>query len=121
MIRGVRGAITVKENLEDDILTSTERLLRTIIERNDIVAENVASVLISATDDLTATFPAKALRRLEDWTYVPVMCMRELEIPSGIRNCVRVMIHLNTDVPQSEINHVYLEGAVILRPDLFNN
>ncbi|SFA98548.1 MULTISPECIES: chorismate mutase [unclassified Bacillus (in: firmicutes)] len=120
MIRGVRGAITMKENLEEDILAGTERLLRTMIERNGIVADNVASVLISATDDLNATFPAKALRRLEDWTYVPVMCMKELEIPNGIRKCVRIMIHLNTDVPQSEVKHVYLDGAVILRPDLLN-
>jgi len=32
--------------------------------------------------------------------------------------CIRVMLHVNTNKPQDEINHIYLNNAVVLRPDL---
>jgi chorismate mutase len=120
MIRGVRGAITVKENTADEIVSATEILLQTMIEQNAISAEDVASIFISATDDINSTFPAKALRSLKDWTFVPVICMRELAIPDALSKCVRVMMHVNTEKTQAEIVHAYLQGAVGLRPDLAN-
>lgn len=118
MLRGVRGAITIKENIEGEIVDATERLLREMVKQNGIKAEDVASVFISATEDIDAVFPAKALRRLDGWTYVPVMCMREIPVVNSLKKCIRVMIHLNTDKSQQEVKHVYLEDAVILRPDL---
>ncbi|WP_079509551.1 chorismate mutase [Mesobacillus jeotgali] len=118
MIRGVRGAITVSKNDENEITLAAERLLRDMIDSNQIVPDDVASIFISATDDVDAAFPAKALRNLEGWTYVPVMCMKELAIPGSLQMCIRAMIHVNTQKKQDEIRHVYLEGAVGLRPDL---
>jgi chorismate mutase len=120
MIRGVRGAITVDCNSEEVIISATEELLKQVIEGNNILPEQVASVFISTTDDLNAAFPARALRKFPGWTYVPVMCMRELEVPNALPLCVRVMLHVNTAVPQEEIVHVYLGGAKVLRPDLGN-
>ena len=32
--------------------------------------------------------------------------------------CIRVLVHWNTDLPQSEIQHIYIRDAVKLRPDL---
>lgn len=118
VIRGVRGAITVNENNESEIITATEQLLRKMIEENTIDPNSVASVFISVTGDLTTTFPAKALRLIDGWTYVPVMCMTEIPVPSSLKKCIRVMMHVNTNVPQDEINHIYLGGAITLRPDL---
>lgn len=118
MIRGIRGAITVDTNKEEEILDATERLLREMVKQNDIHADDVASVFVSATEDITAAFPAKALRRLDGWTYVPVMCMRELSIENSLERCIRVMMHVNTNKSQQEIQHIYLEKAVVLRPDL---
>jgi chorismate mutase len=120
MIRGVRGAITVDCNSEEVIISATEELLKQVIEGNNILPEQVASVFISTTDDLNAAFPARALRKFPGWTYVPVMCMRELAVPNALPLCVRVMLHVNTAVPQEEIVHIYLEGAKVLRPDLDN-
>jgi chorismate mutase len=120
MIRGVRGAITVDCNTEEAIMSATEELLHQVIEGNKILPEQVASVFISTTEDLNAAFPAKALRKFAGWTYVPVMCMRELQVPNSLPMCVRIMMHVNTAVPQEEIVHVYLEGAKVLRPDLGN-
>jgi chorismate mutase len=118
MIRGVRGAITIQENNEEEIIASTKRLLDEMIEANRISPESVASVFISVTDDVTATFPAKAMRLLEGWMYVPVMCMKEITVPTGIKLCIRVMMHVNTELGQADIEHIYLEEAVLLRPDL---
>ncbi|MGY4112315.1 chorismate mutase [Aeribacillus composti] len=118
LIRGVRGAITVSENNEEQIVESTERLLREMIRLNNIAPEQVASVFISATNDLNACFPAKALRNIEGWKYVPVTCMQEIAVEGALEKCVRVMMHINTEAAQNDICHVYLEKAKILRPDL---
>ncbi|MGG0716699.1 chorismate mutase [Robertmurraya massiliosenegalensis] len=118
MIRGVRGATTIEENVEQEIVTSTETLIREMIAVNEIEAENVASVFISVTDEIDGTFPAKALRSIEGWTYVPVMCMREIPVKNALKSCIRVMIHINTEKSQTEIKHIYLEKAISLRPDL---
>ncbi|MDP4083876.1 MAG: chorismate mutase [Bacillota bacterium] len=121
MIRGVRGAITVEGNQAEEIIFSTEELIAKMIEMNQIDPKFVASVFISTTADLTATFPAKALRKFEGWTFVPVMCMREMDVPSSLDMCIRVMMHINTEVSQEHIHHVYLRKAIALRPDLNNN
>ena len=118
MIRGLRGAITVEKNEEAEIHATTERLLRKMIDNNQISPDLVASVFISATHDLTAGFPARALRELNGWKYVPVMCMQEMVVPESLKMCVRVMMHINTEKGQEQLKHIYLEGAKVLRPDL---
>jgi len=119
--RGVRGAITINENTESEILQATDRLLRKMIQENEIMPEQVASVFISVTDDITNAFPAKAMRTIEGWSYVPVMCMKEITVDSALQKCIRIMMHINTAKSQQEINHIYLEEAVSLRPDLIEN
>ncbi len=116
--RGVRGAITVIEDTEAEVLQATDRLLRNMIEANGIEPEQVGSVFISVTDDITNAFPARAMRAIDGWSYVPVMCMKEMSVPNALQKCIRVMMHLNTNKGQREINHIYLEKAVSLRPDL---
>ncbi|HEO8422596.1 chorismate mutase [Niallia sp. FSL W8-0635] len=118
MIRGVRGAITVENNAEIEILTATETLVREMINSNNIKANDVASVFLSVTDDINAAFPAKVIRMQEDWTYVPVMCMKEIAVPHSLEKCIRIMMHWNTELSQDEIQHIYLEKAIQLRPDL---
>ncbi|WP_147533785.1 chorismate mutase [Bacillus marasmi] len=118
MIRGVRGAITVKEDNEAELVSATEKLIRQMIEENQITADQVASILFTVTNDLKAAFPAKAVRLIEGWRYVPVMCMQEIPVPDSLKKCIRVMMHVNTNTAQEDIMHVYLEGAEVLRPDL---
>ncbi|MGM9928152.1 MAG: chorismate mutase [Bacillus sp. (in: firmicutes)] len=118
MMRGVRGATTVINNIEQEIVANTEELLLAMIESNGITPESVCSVIVSSTEDLTAAFPAKAVRSLEGWNYVPVMNVREIAVPDALEKCVRVMLHWNTEKEQQQIEHVYLREAVVLRPDL---
>ena len=116
--RGIRGAITVERNEEADILEATGRLLAKIVEENDVRPEDICSVLISVTQDLDATFPAKAVRDLPGWELVPLMCAVEIPVKGGLPKCIRMMVTVNTEKSQREIVHVYLNDAVRLRPDL---
>jgi chorismate mutase len=118
MIRGIRGATTVSADQPEEILRETKRLILEMNEKNKIDPENVASVIISTTNDLSSAFPAKAVRTIENWTYVPIMGTREMDVPGGLPLCIRVMMHVNTEVSQKEIEHVYLNEATKLRPDL---
>ncbi|MFC4324176.1 chorismate mutase [Litchfieldia salsa] len=118
MIRGVRGATTVAENNDVEIIKATDELVKEMISKNHIAATDVAQVLISVTNDLDAVFPAAALRKIEGWSFVPVMCMQEIPVPNSLRKCIRVMMTVNTSIPQENINHIYLGNAVSLRPDL---
>ncbi|MEI5907193.1 chorismate mutase [Bacillus spongiae] len=122
MIRGVRGATTVEYDKELEIIEETTSLLTKMIEANQIQADDVASVFISVTEDLTSTFPAKALRNFTGWNLVPVMCMQEIPVPNSLEKCIRIMIHVNVDreLPQKDIVHIYSRNAKKLRPDLSN-
>lgn len=116
--RGIRGATTVTKNEEAEILRETVILLREIVERNDVIAENISNVWITMTNDLDATFPARAIREIEGWEMVPLMCSTEIPVKGSLPQCIRLMVQINTDKSQREIRHVYLNEAQKLRPDL---
>ncbi|WP_163583397.1 chorismate mutase [Gracilibacillus saliphilus] len=118
MIRGIRGATTVKNNDAEEIVQTTKEMIEVMARVNEIDPETIASVMISVTSDLNATFPAKALRLIDGWKYVPVMCMPEIDVPGSLPKCIRVMMTVNTSKSQKEIEHIYLNDAVKLRPDL---
>jgi chorismate mutase len=119
--RGIRGAITVEHNTADEILEATRSLLETIVEKNALSADNLrhdmVSIIFTMTKDLDALYPAVAARHM-GWTNVPLLCMQELAIAGSLKRCIRVLVHWNTDRMQSEMRHIYLGGAQILRPDL---
>lgn len=121
MIRGIRGAITVSADQPAEILQETRRLIMEMAKGNNVDPDDVASVIISTTTDISSAFPAKAVRTIENWTYVPVMCTHEMDVPGSLPLCIRVMMHVNTSVPQKEIQHIYLNEAMKLRPDLIKN
>ncbi|AIQ75469.1 MULTISPECIES: chorismate mutase [Paenibacillus] len=116
--RGIRGATTVINNEETEILRETVVLLREIVERNDVIAEDISNVWITMTNDLDATFPARAIREIEGWEMVPLMCSTEIPVKGSLPMCIRLMVQFNTDKSQREIRHVYLNEAQKLRPDL---
>ncbi|MDF9760775.1 chorismate mutase [Peribacillus simplex] len=118
MIRGIRGATTVEKDSEMEVIAAVEKLMAEIIQVNEIDPDMVASVFFSATDEIRSVFPAKALRKFEGWTYVPVTCMKEIPVSNSLPFCIRVMIHVNTAKSQKEIQHIYQAGATVLRPDL---
>ncbi len=116
-LRALRGAITCNENTKQEIEEKTQRLVKELLARNELEHDDLVSVVFTATDDLTAEFPAAAARSvgLGD---IPLLCARELAIDDGKPMCIRVLVHCYTERPRDELHHVYLEGARTLRDDL---
>ena len=117
-LRGIRGATTVTANSRAEILEATEELLGEMIARNRIDRREVASVWFTTTPDLNAEFPAVAARRTFDWNNAALMCGHEMQVPGALPSCLRILLHVNTPLRQDEVEHVYLRGARVLRPDL---
>ena len=114
--RGVRGATTIEANTGPAILEATRDLLERVIAANHIDQEDVASAWFTTTPDITAEYPAVAARQL-GWHDAALMCSHEMAVPHGLPMCIRVLIHWNTTRRLSEIQHIYIRGAVNLRPD----
>lgn len=119
MCRGVRGAITVSSNQEDEILTATRELLAALVSANGIEVDDIASIYFTTTTDLDSTYPAYAARQL-GWFDMALLCGHEMAVPGGLVRCIRVLIHWNTTKTAKEISHVYLRDARTLRPDRSN-
>lgn len=116
-VRAVRGAICVAEDTAEAVLSSTERLLSNILQRNAIESHDIVSVFFTATDDLVSAFPAEAARRMGLGS-VPLMCAREIPVVGSMPRVVRVLLHFHTSRGPAEILPVYLDGAGSLRDDL---
>lgn len=114
--RGVRGAITAEENTADAILAAAHELLTALIEANQIDPDDVGSMIMTTSSDLNAEYPAIAARRL-GWTDVAILCGHEMDVPHGLKKCVRILIMWNTRRTAQEIQHVYIGEAQSLRPD----
>jgi len=112
----VRGAVKVGSNDVEAILGATEELMRELMDRNGIAAEQMVSCLFTATDDLNAEFPAVAARKL-GLGAVPLLCTRELDVRNAMRGVIRVMAHYYAPTDHSP-QHTYLGKAQELRADL---
>lgn len=116
-VRALRGATTLDVDTPEHMQERVVALLDELLHRNDIDHDALISILFTATEDLTSTFPATAARA-QGLGDVPLICARELSIEGATPMCVRVMVHLTTDRARDELHHVYLEGARGLRDDL---
>jgi chorismate mutase len=118
-IRGVRGAISAEANTCEAILAAVDTLMRAIIAANALEEDDIASILFSTTPDLTACYPAKAVRDM-GWTNVAMLGFQEMGVPDAVPYCIRVLIHWNTETSMQTIKHIYLGRAEVLRPDWKN-
>jgi chorismate mutase len=116
-VLAVRGAIQVDADERDLILQATAELVSEVMSRNELTTDDVISVIFTATPDLTSEFPALAARKL-GFHEVPLLCASEIDVPHALPRVIRLMAHLQTDRPRSEIQHVYLRGATALRVDI---
>ncbi|MCC7004082.1 MAG: chorismate mutase [Gemmatimonadaceae bacterium] len=116
-VRAVRGATTVGADDPTLIREAVTELLEAILNDNDIVPADVISAVFTATPDLISEFPAHAAR-LFGWTDIPLLCAQELPVHGALPRCIRVMLHAESRRQRSEIRHVYLRDAILLRADL---
>ena len=116
-VRAVRGAIQVDGDSREQILEGSAELVRAVLERNELAADDIISIVFTATPDLTAEFPAYAARLL-GLTDVPLLCASEIAVPGALPRTLRLLAHVDTPRPRAELRHVYLRGAAALRTDL---
>ena len=113
----MRGATQLDADDRDHMLERVAEMVLDAMEANGLVVDDFISVIFTATSDLVSEFPAYAARQL-GFGEVPLLCARELEIESSMPRVVRMLAHVETDLPRADITHVYLHGAVHLRRDL---
>ena len=116
-LRAIRGATTVVSDDASLIREATRELLATLLRENELAVDDIVSVLFTMTPDLRGDFPAYAAREM-GWLDVPLLCMAEIDVPGALGRCIRVLIHVMSERPKSEIRLAYLRDAVTLRPDL---
>jgi chorismate mutase len=116
-VRAVRGATQLDEDTREHMLDRVAEMVLDVMAANGLDVDDFISVIFTATSDLVSEFPAYAARRL-GFGDVPLICARELEIDGSMERVVRMMAHVETDLPRSEVTHVYLHGAANLRRDL---
>lgn len=115
----LRGAITVDKNDSDEIILRTKELLTEIIQKNELDDDQFISIMFTATVDLDAVYPAVAAREL-GMNSVPLICCQEMNTVNSLPMCIRLLIHVRSQQAVSP-KHVYLRGAICLRPDLVLN
>lgn len=116
-VRAVRGATQLEADTREQVLDRVTELVQEVMSANDLTVDDFISVIFTATSDVVSEFPAYAARQL-GFGEVPLLCARELEIEGSMERVVRLMAHVETDLPRSEVTHVYLHGAAALRSDL---
>src|SRR5690606_5811477 len=78
-VRAIRGAIQVDGDTREEILKGSAELVSAVLERNELTADDIISIIFTATPDLTAEFPAYAARLL-GLTDVPLLCATEIAV-----------------------------------------
>jgi chorismate mutase len=116
-MRAVRGATMLQDNSADEMKDATKELINEMMNRNNIQNQDLISIILTATPDLTCAFPAAAARDL-GMGDVPLLCSVEMDVTGAPEKVVRVLMHCESKLARKEITHVYLRGAEILRQDL---
>jgi len=115
--RAIRGATCLQQDDAQEMAEAVTELLSEILARNDVGLEDIVSIFFTATPDLHSAFPAAAARGI-GLADVPLICAQELDVVGAMEKVIRVMLHVQTSSPRSEIKHVYLRGAEALRKDI---
>ena len=125
----VRGAITLDANTSEQVEIRSRELIAAIVCENNLGRDGckIVSVIISSTADITAAYPAAAIRKATcpsagkeiDFSDIPLFSCLEPAIDGALKLCVRVLVTVSDYKRQEEfVNHIYLRGAEILRRDL---
>lgn len=116
-MRAVRGATCLEVDDPTEMREAVQELIGEMLRQNSLDAESLISIVLTGTPDLTSAFPAVGARDF-GLTDVPLMCAQEMDVRGALPRVVRIMMHVDSDLPRSEVRHVYLRGAQVLRTDL---
>lgn len=112
----IRGAICA-ENTVRDISAKSAELITEILRANNLDASDIQAVFFSATKDLDACYPAKAVREQLGLDSAAFMCFAEMDVKGSLPHCIRVCVFAEK-IEQNECRHCYLGEARSLRTDL---
>jgi chorismate mutase len=116
-IRGIRGATTAASDSKDAIEEVVVELLLEMFKINSLTEADLISIFFTSTPDLKSEFPATAARKV-GLSDTPLICAQELDISGALPRTIRVLIHAQSELAKSEVEHVYLREAISLRKDL---
>lgn len=116
-VRAIRGATQIEVDDRHALLSAVAELVTEVLHRNDLTADDLISIVFTATPDICSEFPAYAAR-LIGITDVPLLCARELAVADALPRVVRLLAHVETERRRADLRHVYLRGAADLRTDL---
>ena len=116
-VRAIRGATQLEHDDREHLFERTIELVRAVLDANALSSDDLVSIFFTCTPDLRSDFPAAAAREM-GMGDVPLMCAVEIDVPGALPHVVRLLAHVNTDVPRQDVRHVYLHGATVLRRDL---
>lgn len=116
-VRALRGATTVDRDEPGHVTERVVALMNEMLGRNGVHHDDLVSILFTATPDIHSMYPPTAARTI-GLGDVPLIGAQEIDVPTGTRMCIRIMVHLETTLSRAEMRHVYLEGAKGLRDDL---
>lgn len=112
----IRGAICANNTIED-ISSKSLELVNSIIQENNVDLQHISAIVFSATKDLNACYPAKAVREHLCLSNVAFLCFQEMDVVGSLDHCIRVGIIVD-DFSQSNVKHIYIGRAQDLRKDL---
>lgn len=116
-VRAIRGANQASENTAPAIAAATKELLAEIISANGLSLDDFISVIFTVSPDLNAAFPASSAREL-GFVDIPLICAVEIGVPDSLDRTIRIMAHVQSERKRTEIAHIYLGGAKVLRRDI---
>ncbi len=116
-IHALRGATTIDSDDPTQVDERTQEMMALLLKRNDLVADDLISILFSVTADIRSRNPATATRAM-GMVDVPLLGVQEADMEGALPLCIRVMLHTQTATDRASLHHVFLHGAKVLRPDL---
>lgn len=91
-MKTIKGSIQITHAGVDQIEEKTAALLSGMLQDNQLTANDLASVLIGATDDLPGGFAEKAMEKasLSD---VPLFGIQQFRYQSGMDRCIQIVMY----------------------------
>jgi chorismate mutase len=102
---------------KEHVLAVTRDLVAQLLEGNDLVPEDVISIVFSATRDICSVAPAVAARQL-GLNEPALLCLQEMHVEGALPRVVRLIALVETELARDEVLNVYQRGTEVLRRDV---
>ena len=112
----LRGATTSEQNTVESITSAVDELLSELVNRNNLVPDQIISITFSVTSDLNACFPASIARKKSGWENIALLDCQQMSVKSDLSKCIRLLAYVSLPNDQKPQNP-YIGEAKNLRPD----